>query len=63
VSTFAAALYGFSFAAANVSGEIGADAALWVAGALAVALYADGPVSARESSREPASTRRASSPS
>jgi O-antigen ligase len=38
---FALGLWVFAFANANVSGEIGADAALWAAGALAVALYAD----------------------
>ena len=43
---FAAGLYGFAFASSNFSGEIGADAPLWAAGALAVALYAE-PVTAR----------------
>ena len=38
---FAAGLYAFAFASANVSGEIGADAAFWAAGALTVGLYAD----------------------
>lgn len=37
----AVGLWVFAFASANVSGEIGADALLWAAGALAVALYAD----------------------
>jgi O-antigen ligase len=37
----AAALGGFAFVATNVSGEIGADALLWVASALLVSLYAD----------------------
>lgn len=31
----------FAFASSNVSGEIGADAVVWAAGALAVGLYAD----------------------
>lgn len=37
----AAGLWTFAFANANISGEIGADAVLWAAGALAVALYAE----------------------
>ncbi len=37
----AVGLYAFAFVGANLSGEIGADAALWSAGALAVAFYAD----------------------
>ena len=43
---FAAGLYAFAFVSSNLSGEIGADAPLWAAGALAVALYAE-PVTAR----------------
>ncbi|HMB81680.1 MAG TPA: hypothetical protein VKI43_16510, partial [Vicinamibacterales bacterium] len=34
-------LWVFAFANANVSGEIGADAVVWAAGALVVGLYAD----------------------
>jgi O-antigen ligase len=37
----ACGLFGFAFAQSNVSGEIGADAALWSAGALTIALYLD----------------------
>jgi O-antigen ligase len=38
---FGVGLWVFAFANANISGEIGADAVLWAAGALAVGLYAD----------------------
>jgi O-antigen ligase len=41
---FVAGLYAFAFVSANLSGEIGADASLWAAGALAVGLYAESPV-------------------
>ena len=37
----ACGLFGFTFAQSNISGEIGADAALWSAGALTIALYLD----------------------
>ncbi len=37
----AAGLWVFAFVGANLSGEIGADAVLWAAGALSVGLYAD----------------------
>lgn len=37
----AVGLWIFAFVGANISGEIGADALLWAAGALAVGLYAD----------------------
>jgi len=43
----AVGLYAFAFVGANLSGEIGADAALWSAGALAVAFYADRATAAR----------------
>jgi O-antigen ligase len=39
--TFVAGLTAFAFVAANFSGEIGADAMVWAAGALVIALYAD----------------------
>ena len=39
--TLTAGLYVLAFLNASSSGEIGADAALWVAGAVAVGLYAD----------------------
>jgi len=44
---FAAGLYAFAFARSNLSGEIGADAALWAAGALAVGLYAEATAASR----------------
>jgi O-antigen ligase len=44
---FAAGVYAFAFASANLSGEIGADAALWAAGALAVGLYAEATAESR----------------
>jgi hypothetical protein len=37
----AVGLYAFAFVSANFSGEIGADASLWAAGALAAGLYAE----------------------
>ncbi|MGD0713782.1 MAG: O-antigen ligase family protein [Gaiellaceae bacterium] len=44
---FAAGLYAFAFVSSNLSGEIGADAPLWAAGALAVALYAEPTAASR----------------
>ncbi|HWX10337.1 MAG TPA: O-antigen ligase family protein [Gaiellaceae bacterium] len=50
----ATGLYVFAFASANLSGEIGADATLWAAGALAVGLYADSRGGSRTSAVESA---------
>jgi len=44
---FAAGLYAFAFVSSNLSGEIGADAPLWAAGALAVGLYAEATAASR----------------
>ena len=48
---FALAVGAFAFVNTNVSGEIGEDALLWTAAAIAVALYADSRQSTSSSTR------------